>query len=258
MSILKMTLVVVFCLGVALNLLLMINLYEFIPQYSVDNTIPLLNTNGEILLSSYFENAENVSYHFEENKLTLSLIPGNETEDYSLYTINIKFNLPLQPSLNISFTICGNLSVESDGGFIILYLSNEDQMIEASYYIGQNPLEYRMVGHYYIDYQIGNLSNTWFKCTRNIETDLSTKNLAEKGPWKIIEVKVGIISYPLKEIANRELEVSLNLADSFFKSDASYVNIRMTSILFSFRFLALVVAVTFVLYLIYVTIRKKL
>jgi len=251
-------LLLVFCFSLSLNLLLVANLYELVPEYSIYNSIPLVDGDVAIPWTSRVENAKNNTYYLEEEILKVSFLPKNNGENYSLYSINIKFYLPLQPSLNISFSMYANLSTNSHGGFISICLFNGTEIIEASYCIGRCPPEYEKNGYYYIHYQIGNLSNTWFKCVRNIWMDLVSNNISTQSLWRIIEVKVGVFSYPTRQPANRWLEVGLNRTDSFFKADTNYVDVKSTSIHLSIKFFACIVAVTFIFYSTYIAIRKYL
>jgi len=258
LPILKTSLMLALCFSIFLNLLLVTNLFEFIPEYSIYNTTPLVDRNAEISWISYVENAQNYTYFIEENVLKMSLVSRYNTDNRSLYSINVKSNLPLQPSLNISFVMCANLTVTSDGGFITLSLFDGKEVIEISYYIGQSKPEYEKEGYYYVGYQIGNISNTWFKCLRNIRMDLITKNLPSERPWKIIEVGVGILSNSTEQSANKGLDVSLNLTDSFFKGEINYVNVNLSSIHLTIEILACIIAVTFISYFTYISLRKKL
>jgi len=165
-------------------------------------------------LEEYCSNVENRSFGITNQMLRIFMKRGSNNFLASIYELGISIDIPLREDLKLTFSIFSSLlDLSTDAGRIYLAVTNGTLVIMLNYVIGYTEKDWNQAQYYYVFYQIGNNTNTWFECERNIWNDLVNKNLPVNSSWRIHRIAFGMISY------RRNPTVTDHAVSVFFEAD---------------------------------------
>jgi len=168
-------------------------LYQLSPDAYVTNRIQVpeneLRVQSEIRVTNPVFTTENSSLKLSTNRVA-------DSEGLAVFEMGAAVTAPLYPDLNITYSMyLSTLDAATGSSALGLRLFNGTHVILLQYYVGNETVEHPFQNYIDVQYQIGNVTNTWFMGTRNVWDDLADGGVAVNISWKITTLTFGLASF---------------------------------------------------------------
>jgi len=245
------TFLVIATVSLALEILIASQLYpKFSPTVATNNKIFSLR-DQEDPKEDLNVNVLNSTFRVSESILSVSAKRGPDDRARSIYDVYFSLNVPFESGLRLKFSVLASqVNLTTDSARIYLTLINGTDTILLFYVVGfkmQNLVpDPTAETYFYVFYQVGNATDTWFVGERNLWTDLASRGLSIDSSWKIVKIVFGVESLKETSTPNSQMQGLFELTEnSIYYENLTFATVSPSDEQISWIAVAVMITIVF-------------